>query len=134
MNRQISMLRQLFSLLIVCGLLSSCTKEPNLTGFDSEAFKKDRGACLGIRERELNWLKNHKANWKGVSSNHLEDLLGKPDIQQLADRNQEYYIYFLEKGPHCNKMTAPSNAQSIAFRFSAIGLATEITFQLGIPL
>jgi len=128
------MLRQLIFLLICITFLSSCTKEPDLTGFDSEAFKKDKGACSGEREKQLNWLKNHKANWKGVSSNHLEDFLGKPDAQQLADRNQEYYIYFLEKGPQCNKISAPSNAQSIAFRFSAIGLATEITFQLGVPL
>ena len=128
------MFRTLLFVFVCFSLLSSCTKEPDLTGFDAEAFKKDRGACLGQREKQLNWLKSHKSNWKGVSSNHLEDLLGKPDIQQLADRNQEYYIYFLEKGPHCDKMTNPSSAQSIAFRFSAIGLTTEITFQLGVPL
>jgi hypothetical protein len=62
----------------------------------------------------------------------MEDILGKPDIQQLADRNQEYYIYFLEPGPHCNQKA--SQAKSIAFRFSAMGIATEITFQDGIPL
>lgn len=128
------MFRTLLFAFLCLSLLGSCTKEPDLTGFDADAFKSDRGACLGRREKQVNWLKSHKANWKGVSSNHLEDLLGKPDIQQLADRNQEYYIYFLEKGPHCDKMTNPSNARSIAFRFSAIGLATEITFQLGVPL
>ncbi len=128
------MLRRLIFMFILTASLSACTKEPDLTGFDAEAFRKDKGACSGEREKQLNWLKNHKSNWKGVSSNHLEDILGKPDIQQLADRNQEYYIYFLEKGPHCDKITTPSNAQSIAFRFSAIGLTTEITFQLGVPL
>jgi len=71
--------------------------------------------------------------WKGVSSNDVEDILGKPDIQQLADRNQEYYIYFLESGAQCAKITNPSQAKTMAFRFSAIGLATEITFQNGLP-
>ena len=71
--------------------------------------------------------------WKGVSSNDLEDILGKPDIQQLADRNQEYYIYYLEKGPHCEKIKNPSSARTMAFRFSAMGLTTEITFQQGLP-
>lgn len=62
----------------------------------------------------------------------MEEILGKPDIQQLADRNQEYYIYFLEPGTQCEYK--PSQAKSIAFRFSAMGLATEITFQEGVPL
>lgn len=115
-------------------LLSSCTREPDLTGFDAEAFKLDRGACSGTREKQIDWLKSHKENLKAVSSNRLEELIGKPDIQQLADRNQEYYIYFLEKGAQCDKIKSASNAQSIAFRFSAIGLATEVTFQLGVPL
>jgi hypothetical protein len=53
--------------------------------------------------------------------------------EQLADRNQEYYIYYLETGPHCADIKTASPAKSMAFRFSAIGLATEITFQNGIP-
>jgi hypothetical protein len=122
--------------MVLLGLLlfSSCTKEPDLAGFDAEAFKQDKGGCMGKRAKQIEWLKTHKENLKAVSSNRLEELIGRPDIQQLADRNQEYYIYFLETGPHCEKLTKPSNSPSIAFRFSAIGLATEVTFQLGVPL
>ena len=98
-----------------------------------EAFKKDRGGCAGTREKQIDWLKTHKMTWKGVSSNDLEDILGKPDIQQLADRNQEYYVYFLEEGPHCDNIKNASKARTMAFRFSAMGLTTEITFQQGLP-
>jgi len=98
-----------------------------------DAFKKDRGGCAGTREKQIDWLKTHKMTWKGVSSNDLEDILGKPDIQQLADRNQEYYVYFLEKGEHCENIKNPSTARTMAFRFSAMGLTTEITFQQGLP-
>ena len=111
----------------------SCTKKPSLEGFDVVLFKNDRGACKGDRVQQLAWLKANKMTWKGVSSNDVEDILGKPDIQQLADRNQEYYIYFLESGQQCAKITNPSQAKTMAFRFSAIGLATEITFQNGLP-
>ena len=113
-------------------LISACTHQPDLTGFDAEAFKKDRGGCEGQRAKQVAWLKAHKMELRGTTSNNMEDILGKPDIQQLADRNQEYYIYFLEPGPHCNQKT--SQAKSIAFRFSAMGIATEITFQAGVPL
>jgi hypothetical protein len=120
--------------IILSGLfLSSCTKKPNLNGLDVEQFKSDRGACKGLRKSQIAWLKAHRLELKGVSSNDIEDELGKPDIQQLADRNQEYYIYFLEPGTHCQDIKKPSSAQSIAFRFSAMGLATEITFQQGMP-
>ena len=120
-----------FALLFL--IFVSCTNQPDLTGFDVESFKKDRGSCGGTREKQIDWLKTHKMTWKGVSSNDLEDILGKPDIQQLADRNQEYYVYFLEKGPHCDKITKTSQALTMAFRFSAMGLTTEITFQQGLP-
>jgi len=113
-------------------LISACTHQPDLTGFDAEAFKMDRGGCDGQRAKQVAWLKAHKMELRGTTSNNMEDILGKPDIQQLADRNQEYYIYFLEPGPHC--IQKASQAKSIAFRFSAMGIATEITFQAGVPL
>ena len=125
---------KIFLLLFLSSLIVlSCTKKPTLEGFDLALFKADRGACKGDRLKQLDWLKVNKMTWKGVSSNDVEDILGKPDIQQLADRNQEYYIYFLDKGEQCENITNPSHAKSMAFRFSAIGLATEITFQNGLP-
>ena len=114
-------------------LFASCTHKPDLNGLDVALFKNDRGACKGDRLQQIAWLKANKVTWKAVSSNDVEDILGKPDIQQLADRNQEYYIYYLETGPHCADIKTASSAKSMAFRFSAIGLATEITFQKGIP-
>lgn len=113
--------------------LVNCTKKPNLEGFDLETFKNDPGACKGERSLTVPWLKENKFNFQETSSNDLTRILGKPDLQQLADRNQEYYIYFLESGPHCKSKTNPSTANSVAFRFSAIGLVTEITFQSGLP-
>jgi hypothetical protein len=124
-------MKYLFFILSVF-LITACTHQPDLTGFDAESFKQDRGGCQGQRSKQIEWLKAHKMELRGTTSNNMEDILGKPDIQQLADRNQEYYIYFLEPGPHCNQQT--SQAKSIAFRFSAMGIATEITFQAGIPL
>ena len=126
-------MKAIFFSLCVIFLLASCTHKPDLNGLDVVLFKNDRGACRGDRLQQMTWLKANKVTWKGVSSNDVEAILGKPDIQQLADRNQEYYIYFLERGEHCAKITNPSQAKTMAFRFSAIGLATEITFQNGLP-
>ena len=126
-------MRPLLILFCLSIFLVSCTKKPNVNGLDTELFKKDRGGCLGNRKKQLDWFSLHRLDWKGVSSNDIEEVLGKPDIQQLADRNQEYYIYFFEPGAHCSDIKKGTSARSIAFRFSAMGLATEITFQDGMP-
>ncbi len=59
--------------------------------------------------------------------------LGKPDIHQLAGRNQKYYVYFLEKGPQCDDITQKSSALKMILRFNAVGLLSEITYQNDLP-
>jgi hypothetical protein len=125
--------RQFVCLRFVCVLLLaiSCTKKPNLPGLDLEAWKKDRGGCLGQRFEQVSKLKELKQELKGTSSSDITALFGAPDIHRLSERNQEYYIYFLEKGPHCGQLRPVSNSKSVIFRFSAIKIVSEITFQNG---
>lgn len=111
----------------------ACTKQPKLAGLDLEKWRADRGGCKGDRLKMVEKLKSLKDEIKGVSSNDIDDYLGKPDIQQLADRSQEYYIYFLEPGNHCDDIKKKSSAQMMAVRFSAMGMATEVNFQRGMP-
>lgn len=123
-----------FQLLMLAGLIisaGSCTKKPNMNGFDLDSWKKDRGGCLGNRAKQVPELKVLKQELKGTSANDLTEIFGAPDIHRLSERNQEYYIYFLEKGPHCGSLKPISNAKSVIFRLSAIKLVTEITFQNG---
>lgn len=123
-------IKNLVIFLVIC---SSCTKQPKLEGLDLEKWRTDKGGCSGERTQMIDKLKVLKEEIKGVSSNDLDDYLGKPDVQQLADRNQEYYVYFLEKGVHCETLQKSSEARSMAVRFSAMGMATEVTFQTGVP-
>ncbi len=111
--------------------LTNCTKKPNLNNFDLSQWISDKGGCNDMRIKQLEQLKALKQELKGVSSNDILKLFGPPDIQRLSERNQEYFIYFMEKGPHCGAIKPISNSKSVIFRFSAIKLATEITFQNG---
>ena len=121
-----------FRLLILLPiLLSDCTKKPDLNGFDLNAWKADKGGCTNARANQIVKLKALKQELKGVSSNDIIALFGAPDIQRLSERNQEYFVYFLEKGPHCGSLKPISDAKSVIFRFSAIKLVTEVTFQNG---
>lgn len=111
-----------------------CSPTPDTFGkLDLKKWRGDRGGCTGVRDAILSDFRAEVQNLKGQTANTLTELLGRPDINEIADRNQKFYIYFLEKGPQCNQVGAKSNSRSVAIRMSAIGLATEITFQNGLP-
>lgn len=113
---------------------SSCGSAPDQFGkLDLKKWRSDRGGCNGVRATLEPGFRAESQNLKGETSNTLGEWLGRPDANVLAERNQKYYVYFLEKGPQCEKPGAKSSSRSVAIRFSAIGLATEITFQNGLP-
>ena len=114
--------------------LFGCSSAPNQFGkLDLKKWRSDRGGCTGVRATLVPDFKSEVQSLKGKSVNVIGELLGRPDINQIADRNQKFYIYFLEKGPQCDQPGAKSTSRSVAIRMSAIGLATEITFQNGLP-
>jgi hypothetical protein len=126
-------MRVLCILLLVTTTLA-CSSAPDQFGkLDLKKWRGDRGGCTGIRATLLPDFKAEIQNLKGKTTNTIGELLGRPDINQIADRNQKFYIYFLEKGTHCDQNGLKSNSRSVALRMSAIGLVTEITFQNGVP-
>ena len=116
--------------------LLACSPAPDQFGkLDLKKWRSDRGGCNGVRATLVPSFKSEIQNLKGKTANTIGELLGRPDVNQIADRNQKFYIYFLEKGVHCDQPNpgVKSTSRSVAIRMSAIGLATEITFQNGIP-
>ncbi|WP_246169069.1 hypothetical protein [Rudanella paleaurantiibacter] len=114
--------------------LAGCYAKPDTFGkLDVAKWRSDRGGCNGVRATLLTDFNASRQEFKGVHVNDLGGILGRPDVNMIADRNQKYYVYFLEKGIHCDDAKQPSKARSVAFRVSAIGLVTEITFQNGTP-
>jgi hypothetical protein len=122
-----------FCLVLLVGLVS-CSPPPDQFGrLNLRKWRGDRGGCNGVRASILPDFRAEIQNLKGKRVDVIGELLGRPDINEIADRNQKFYIYFLEKGPQCDKPGAKSTSRSVAIRMSAIGLATEITFQNGLP-
>ena len=128
------MIKNTVLLVLLVGLSLGCGPAPDTFGkLDLKKWRGDRGGCTGVRATLLPAFRAEIQNLKGNSANTIGELLGRPDINQIADRNQKYYIYFLEKGTHCDRPSEKSNSPTVAVRMSAIGLATEITFQNGTP-
>lgn len=114
--------------------LVACSTAPDKLGkLDVKKWRSDRGGCYGLRMSETEHFKAEMQAIKGMHINDVGELLGRPDINQIEDRNQKYYVYYLEKGPQCDQERTKSKSLSVALRVSAIGLVTEITFQNGIP-
>ena len=115
--------------LLLAGL-TACSSPPDSLGVLNLAkWRSDRGGCKSVRMHLVDDFKAEEKLLLGKFADEIGDLLGKPDIHQLGTRNQKFYVYFLEKGVHCEDIKKPSEAEKVVLRFNAIGLLTEITYQ-----
>lgn len=110
--------------------LLACSNPPEKLGnMDLNKWRGDRGGCTNARKAMENDLKAAEAELKGKFADTVGDILGRPDIQQLGERNTKFYVYFLEKGPQCEQTQAKSQARKVILKFNAVGLLSEITYQ-----
>lgn len=110
--------------------ISACTPPPDQLGaLDLVAWRSDRGSCTDVRSGLVEAFRTEQEQLLGKTANEIGTLLGRPDIHQLGGRNQKYYVYFLEKGVHCDDITKKSTALKAILRFNAVGLLAEITVQ-----
>ncbi|WP_234736105.1 hypothetical protein [Tellurirhabdus bombi] len=122
-----------FTILGLFFVLTNCSAPDRLGKLDLVKWRQDRGGCQGVRTGQIDDLKSVREELKGKMANDINKILGRPDINQLADRNQKYYVYFLERGAHCQDVQQKSTARTVALRIGAIGVVTEVTFQRGQP-
>ena len=133
LRRSRSFLLSSFIVYFLSFLFGCSAPAEQLGSLDLVKWRDDRGGCQGVRGLLVEEFKAARPELKGKSANEIGKLLGRPDSEQLNDRNQKYYIYFLEKGPQCQDPKLKTDSRSVALRMSAIGLVTEITFQNGRP-
>ena len=114
---------------IIYIMLLSCSAPDKIGALDLVRWRSDRGGCEGKRVMQE---ADFKTIEKEILAKHIDEvthLLGRPDIHQLGSRDQKYYVYFFEKGDHCQDITKKSISKKVILRFNAIGLLAEITYQ-----
>jgi hypothetical protein len=125
----------MYKILIISLLfLSSCTeKEVDFGTFDLKKFKNDRGGCKGERASMIEDFKAIKPKILGLSEREILKYIGRYDFQVLDRRNEKIFVYYFEKGEHCQYMQNKSASQSVALYFNSVSLVKEVTFQNGNP-
>lgn len=126
----ISVFRFPFFALFLTIYTFSCSSAPERIGtLDLVKWRSDRGGCKDVRKTLEADFKKIEKDILGKHIDEVGHMFGRPDIHQLGGRDQKFYVYFLEKGTHCDDITQKSEAQKVILRFNAVGLLSEITFQ-----
>jgi hypothetical protein len=110
--------------------LCGCSSPPDKLGsLDLKKWRSDRGGCNSVRASLEHAFQSEQKQLMGKFVDEVGAILGRPDIHQLGERNQKFYVYFLEKGIHCEDIKRPSKAKKVILKFNAVGLLSEITYQ-----
>ena len=116
-----------FSVVLV--ILFSCGKSlPVLEGIDQKVWKEDRNGCNGKRAPMKEQLIQEKRKLLALKERQVIELLGRPDQNELYQRNQKFYTYFIEPALTC-KGDSSSNPKKLVVRFNAMGLAKEVVVE-----
>lgn len=115
--------------LAVFGLIfafSACDKVPKLANFDSVAWQNDLNGCLGDRIRLAEILEPQRAELKMIEAPELIKVLGNPNTIEILQRQQRYYVYWIQNPAKCADSTA--TYKEVRVRLSALGKVTEVLF------
>lgn len=115
--------------LVVMGLLNSCGTPESLQSFDSDTWKEDRYACEGKRGELADDFEEIRKELYGKKEYVLRNLLGKPDSEELLERSQRIYFYYLEPGTQCADRSALSEANRVEVRINSLGKVSEVTYK-----
>jgi len=106
-------------------LLFSCGKPlPELQNIDTVRWKEDRNGCTGSRQGMVEAIREQRNELLALKEMQIVQLLGRPDGNELYERNQKFYYYNLSPGKNCG--FKDSTALQLEIRFNAMGIAKEV--------
>jgi hypothetical protein len=128
-SKMSDMITKALTAFMLFGLFACSAPPEKLGSLDLVKWRGDRGGCNNVRAGLVKDLKTVEGQLKGKFADDIGDLLGRPDIHQLGERNQKFYVYFLSKGEQCTDIKSKSTAPKVIMKFNAVGLLSEITYQ-----
>jgi len=117
-------------ILITFFLLASCSNKPlpELKDFDKNIWASDKMACKNERLQFRLSIQSQMNLLKGLKESAILDILGKPDQNELMQRNQKHFSWYITPAPTCDTYKN-TLTEKLIIRFNATGLAQEIGFE-----
>ncbi len=111
-------------------IITACSGKslPELKDFDKAVWVTDKFACKNERIQFKESLQSQFLALKGLNESAIMNLLGKPDQNELMQRNQKHFSWFISPAPSC-KVGPEITTQRLVIRFNATGFAQEIGFE-----
>lgn len=119
--------RLLISLLILAVALSGCTKKIDTGDFDTEAWQADSNGCSGVRAGMTEDVMKLKPKLLELYQKSVIEVLGQPEEQELYERSQTYYVYYIDPAGDCQNPV--ENPRKLMVRFTALGIANEVNIR-----
>ena len=120
--------RYLYIPLLAAGLFSACSTPESLKNFDSETWKKDSYGCGSKRSEMVDDFEKIRKELYGKKEYVLRNVLGKPDSEELLERNRRIYYYYIEPGTQCTDRSVLSEANRVEVRIGATGKISEVAY------
>lgn len=114
---------------VVAVMALSCRQKLSLPGFNSQLWISDAFACQGKRNKLVPILQKIRPDLKGLSTNQIMEVLGKPDAEGLLADNQRIYYYYIQQGTQCQDKKKLSEANKFIVRFNALERVSELSFE-----
>lgn len=118
--------------LLICSItliatMSSCTKKVDVGDFDVEAWQADSKGCTGVRATMTEDIMALKPKLLELYQKSVIEVLGQPEEQELYERSQTYYVYYLDPAEDCENSS--ENPRKLMVRFTALGIANEVNIR-----
>ena len=121
------LLYRFFSLSVCLVLVAACGRSrPVLPGLDRATWRQDPYGCRNLRAAQARSFLEAKEQLYGSTTATIEELLGRPDEEELAEQTEKTYYYYLVPGPQCEPNHRRSGVNKLSIHFGALGTVTEV--------
>lgn len=115
------------SWVVIFALWSCGLAHPTIPGFDAEAWADDKKGCGQVRQDAVDQLYEYKDMLLGFNQNEIKHYLGRPDEQELYNRSQTFFHYYVSGHKECG--ASPDSPVIVQIRFNALNSSNEVYFR-----
>lgn len=113
--------------LILVVLMGCGLSHPTIPGFDAEAWASDKRGCGATRRQSVDQLYEYKDMLLGFSQNEIKYYMGRPDEQELYNRSQTFFHYYVTGHASCDQ--SDGTPVIVQIRFNALNSSNEVYFR-----